>query len=244
MAGRASRGRVTDELARGMEDRGRSDEPQHHFRRNAAASLYRSNDGGHSWRQLTVDMAEECPNVRVPGHGARRRSGQSAPRLGWGRRSGGRLRRGAESSRVVNWAPVTSRVTSRHVTSPSTKCLSFCARQHRIAAELLDDEGVDEASTLKNDETGVVSLEQAAQIGGFPRGLQGGWPRTEPRVLVSREHFALVNDQDRALWGRGGDDQDSMGYAAEPDVFIEQLRHDKALAAAATLLLTVPNQLA
>ena len=27
---------LSDELARGMEDRGRSDEPQHHFRRNAA----------------------------------------------------------------------------------------------------------------------------------------------------------------------------------------------------------------
>jgi photosystem II stability/assembly factor-like uncharacterized protein len=30
------------------------------------AALYRSKDGGQSWRQLTVDMADECPNVRIP----------------------------------------------------------------------------------------------------------------------------------------------------------------------------------
>lgn len=32
-------------------------------------------------------------------------------------------------------------------------------------------------------------------------------------------------------------------YAAEPDVLIEQLKQDEAIAAADTLLLTVPNQL-
>ena len=39
------------------------------------------------------------------------------------------------------------------------------------------------------------------------------------------------------MWGRGGGDQDSIGYAAEPDVLIEQFRHDEAIAAAATLRL-------
>ena len=33
------------------------------------------------------------------------------------------------------------------------------------------------------------------------------------------------------------------GYAAEPDVLIEQLRKDEAIAGADTLLLTIPNQL-
>ncbi len=33
------------------------------------------------------------------------------------------------------------------------------------------------------------------------------------------------------------------GYAAEPDVLIEQLKKDEAIVEADTLLLTVPNQL-
>jgi photosystem II stability/assembly factor-like uncharacterized protein len=30
------------------------------------AALYRSADGGRHWEKLRADMAEECPNVRVP----------------------------------------------------------------------------------------------------------------------------------------------------------------------------------
>src|SRR5207249_798098 len=77
-----------------------------------------------------------------------------------------------------------------------------------------------------------------------------------PRVSVSRSIFALVNDRDRAYFGRGRQEGDQIGfiekdtraifgrgYAAEPDVLIEQLKKDEAIAAADTLLLTVPNQL-
>jgi hypothetical protein len=66
----------------------------------------------------------------------------------------------------------------------------------------------------------------------------------------------LVNDFDRAYFGRGDQESDTIGfldaktraifgrsYAAEPDVLIEQLREDEAIAEADTLLLTVPNQL-
>ncbi|MBN1239056.1 MAG: LLM class flavin-dependent oxidoreductase, partial [Gammaproteobacteria bacterium] len=67
---------------------------------------------------------------------------------------------------------------------------------------------------------------------------------------------ALVDDRDRAYFGRGGNEEDSIGYidentraifgrsyAAEPDVLVKQLAEDEAIAAADTLLLTVPNQL-
>ncbi len=78
-----------------------------------------------------------------------------------------------------------------------------------------------------------------------------------PGTGASRSIFALVDDRDRAYFGgRGGDDQDSIGhidantraifgrsYAAEPDVLVKQLAAYEAIAAADTLLLTVPNQL-
>ena len=75
-------------------------------------------------------------------------------------------------------------------------------------------------------------------------------------MSVSRSIFALVNDLDRAYFGRDGRDQDQIGYidantrassavryAAEPDALVKQLAADEAIAAADTLLLTVPNQL-
>ncbi|HET9267998.1 MAG TPA: hypothetical protein VFO31_07525, partial [Vicinamibacterales bacterium] len=61
---------------------------------------------------------------------------------------------------------------------------------------------------------------------------------------------------DRAYFGRDGRDQDQVGYidektraifgrsyAAEPEKLVKQLAEDEAIAAADTLLLTVPNQL-
>jgi alkanesulfonate monooxygenase SsuD/methylene tetrahydromethanopterin reductase-like flavin-dependent oxidoreductase (luciferase family) len=113
-----------------------------------------------------------------------------------------------------------------------------------------------QSSTLKNDETGEpFHVQQAAQIRAFRAAWQeAGHPR-EPRVSVSRSIFALVNDVDRAYFGRGEeadqvgfiDDKTQAifgrGYAAEPDVLVEQLRKDEGIAEADTLLLTVPNQL-
>jgi hypothetical protein len=65
-----------------------------------------------------------------------------------------------------------------------------------------------------------------------------------------------MDDRDRAYFGRGGEGDDKIGfiddntraifgrsYAAAPDVLIEQLARDEAIAEADTLLLTVPNQL-
>jgi alkanesulfonate monooxygenase SsuD/methylene tetrahydromethanopterin reductase-like flavin-dependent oxidoreductase (luciferase family) len=114
-----------------------------------------------------------------------------------------------------------------------------------------------QSSTLIFDESGEpLHIQQAAQIRAFRAAwAEAGHTRT-PRVSVSRSIFALVNDLDRAYFGRAGNETDEIGfldattravfgrsYAAEPDVLIEQLRKDQAIAEADTLLLTVPNQL-
>jgi alkanesulfonate monooxygenase SsuD/methylene tetrahydromethanopterin reductase-like flavin-dependent oxidoreductase (luciferase family) len=114
-----------------------------------------------------------------------------------------------------------------------------------------------QSSTLKFDETGEpLHVQQAAQIRAYRTAWAEAGHKRAPRVSVSRSIFALVNDMDRAYFGRGGAETDQIGfidentraifgrsYAAEPDILIEQLRKDEAIAEADTLLLTVPNQL-
>jgi alkanesulfonate monooxygenase SsuD/methylene tetrahydromethanopterin reductase-like flavin-dependent oxidoreductase (luciferase family) len=114
-----------------------------------------------------------------------------------------------------------------------------------------------QSSTLKFDETGEpLHVQQAAQIRAYRAAwAEAGHTRT-PRVSVSRSIFALMNDMDRAYFGRGGEESDQIGsidgttravfgrsYAAEPEALVEMLRRDEAIAEADTLLLTVPNQL-
>ena len=112
------------------------------------------------------------------------------------------------------------------------------------------------SSTLKEDESGKpFHVQQAEQIAVFREAWKrAGWER-EPRVSISRSIFAITNDLDRAYFGGSGEESDQVGqidnmraifgrsYAGEPDRLIEQLRQDEAIAAADTLLLTVPNQL-
>jgi alkanesulfonate monooxygenase SsuD/methylene tetrahydromethanopterin reductase-like flavin-dependent oxidoreductase (luciferase family) len=114
-----------------------------------------------------------------------------------------------------------------------------------------------QSSTLKFDESGKpLSVQQAEQIRAFREAWKAAGHERTPRVSVSRSIFALVNDLDRAYFGRSGESTDQFGYiepqkravfgrsyAAEPDVLVEQLRQDEAIAEADTLLLTVPNQL-
>jgi alkanesulfonate monooxygenase SsuD/methylene tetrahydromethanopterin reductase-like flavin-dependent oxidoreductase (luciferase family) len=114
-----------------------------------------------------------------------------------------------------------------------------------------------QSSTLKDDETGEpFHIQQAAQIRVFRAAWKEAGHARAPRVSVSRSIFALMDDRDRAYFGRAGMEEDKVGfidestraifgrsYAAEPDVLIEQLRKDEAIAEADTLLLTVPNQL-
>jgi len=114
-----------------------------------------------------------------------------------------------------------------------------------------------QSSTLKFDETGEpFHVQQANQIRAFRAAWKEAGHTWTPRVSVSRSIFALVDDRDRAYFGRGEQDGDQFGYidgprravfgrsyAAEPDVLIEQLKEDEAIAEADTVLLTVPNQL-
>jgi alkanesulfonate monooxygenase SsuD/methylene tetrahydromethanopterin reductase-like flavin-dependent oxidoreductase (luciferase family) len=114
-----------------------------------------------------------------------------------------------------------------------------------------------QSSTLKNDETGeAFHVQQAAQIREYRAAWKEAGHKREPRISVSRSIFALVDDRDRAYFGRGRQEEDQIGfidektraifgrsYAAEPPVLIEQLAKDEAIAEADTLLLTVPNQL-
>jgi len=93
-----------------------------------------------------------------------------------------------------------------------------------------------QSSTLKDDETGEpFHVQQAAQIRGFRAAWKEAGHARDPRVSVSRSIFALMNDRDRAYFGRS--------YAAEPDLLVAQLEKDEAITEADTLLLTVPNQM-
>ena len=114
-----------------------------------------------------------------------------------------------------------------------------------------------QSSTLKDDETGEpLHVQQRKQIEVYREAWKDAGHRREPRVSVSRSIFAIVDDRDREYFGGEAHDQDQVGYidantraifgrsyAAEPDVLVEMLARDEAIAAADTLLLTVPNQL-
>ncbi|MFF4034240.1 LLM class flavin-dependent oxidoreductase [Streptomyces sviceus] len=114
-----------------------------------------------------------------------------------------------------------------------------------------------QSSTLKDDESGEpLHVQQRKQIEAYREAWREAGHTREPRISVSRSIFALVDDRDRAYFGREGNSKDQIGYidantraifgrsyAAEPDVLVKQLAEDEAVAAADTLLLTVPNQL-
>jgi alkanesulfonate monooxygenase SsuD/methylene tetrahydromethanopterin reductase-like flavin-dependent oxidoreductase (luciferase family) len=127
----------------------------------------------------------------------------------------------------------------------------------RKTAEWAAEQGMNlMSSTLLSEDTGVpFHLLQAEQIERFRKAWANAGHAREPRISVSRSIFPIVSDLDRAYFGRDGNSQDQVGfidggkarfgktYAGEPEQLIEQLAEDEAIAAADTLLLTIPNQL-
>jgi alkanesulfonate monooxygenase SsuD/methylene tetrahydromethanopterin reductase-like flavin-dependent oxidoreductase (luciferase family) len=127
----------------------------------------------------------------------------------------------------------------------------------RKTAEWAAEQGMNlMSSTLLSEDTGVPFHQlQAEQIERFRKAWADAGHAREPRVSVSRSIFPIVSDLDRSYFGREDDSHDQVGfldggkarfgktYAWEPDRLIEQLAQDEAIAAADTLLLTIPNQL-
>ena len=112
------------------------------------------------------------------------------------------------------------------------------------------------SSTLLTEDTGLPFHQlQAEQIRIFRDAWATAGHQRAPRVSVSRSIFPIVNDVDRRLFGTQQGGADQVGYldggmarfgktyAGEPDRLVEELAGDEAVAAADTLLITVPNQL-
>lgn len=127
----------------------------------------------------------------------------------------------------------------------------------RATAEWTAEQGMNlMSSTLLTEDTGVPFHQlQAEQIQRFRDAWKAAGHQREPRVSVSRSIFPLVSDLDRAYFGGQGGSQDQVGqldgglarfgktYAGEPERLVQELAEDEAVAAADTLLLTIPNQL-
>jgi alkanesulfonate monooxygenase SsuD/methylene tetrahydromethanopterin reductase-like flavin-dependent oxidoreductase (luciferase family) len=127
----------------------------------------------------------------------------------------------------------------------------------RKTAEWAAEQGMNlMSSTLLTEDTGVPFHRlQAEQIERFRAAWRAAGHAGEPRVSVSRSIFPVVNDVDRAYFGREAGSRDQVGqleggaarfgktYAGEPERLVKDLAEDEAIAAADTLLLTIPNQL-
>ena len=127
----------------------------------------------------------------------------------------------------------------------------------RATAEWTAQQGMNlMSSTLLTEDTGVPFHQlQAEQIQMFRDAWAAAGHQRVPRVSVSRSIFPIVSELDRQLFWREQGSTDQVGwldggnarfgktYAGEPDKLIAELAEDEAIAAADTLLLTVPNQL-
>jgi alkanesulfonate monooxygenase SsuD/methylene tetrahydromethanopterin reductase-like flavin-dependent oxidoreductase (luciferase family) len=96
---------------------------------------------------------------------------------------------------------------------------------------------------------------QAEQIQRFRDAWADAGHARTPRVSVSRSIFPITDERDQAYFGLETRSTDQVGmleggrarfgktYAGEIDAVVKDLAQDEAIAAADTLLLTIPNQL-
>ncbi|WP_425577309.1 LLM class flavin-dependent oxidoreductase [Nocardioides endophyticus] len=141
--------------------------------------------------------------------------------------------------------------------SPGLRDRIWWGAGSRATAEWTAEQGMNlMSSTLLTEDTGVPFHQlQAEQIQMFRDAWRAAGHEREPRVSVSRSIFPIVSDLDRAYFGHESRSQDQVGhidgglarfgksYAGEVDQLVKDLAEDEAIAAADTVLLTVPNQL-
>lgn len=141
--------------------------------------------------------------------------------------------------------------------SPGLRRRIWWGAGSRATAEWTGRQGMNlMSSTLLTEDTGVPFHQlQAEQIQRFREAWGEAGHEWEPRVSVSRAIFPLVSDLDRRYFQAERHRRDEVGfleggrarfgrtYAGEPDQLVALLAEDEAVAAADTLLLTVPNQL-
>ncbi len=127
----------------------------------------------------------------------------------------------------------------------------------RATAKWTGEQGMNlMSSTLLTEDTGVPFDElQAEQIAIYRTAWKEAGHAGEGRVSVSRSIIPITSDLDREYFGRERDSEDQVGYldgglarfgksyVGEPEAIAAQLAQDQAIAAADTVLVTVPNQL-
>jgi alkanesulfonate monooxygenase SsuD/methylene tetrahydromethanopterin reductase-like flavin-dependent oxidoreductase (luciferase family) len=140
--------------------------------------------------------------------------------------------------------------------SPGLRSRVWWGAGNRDSAEWAGRTGVNlMSSTLLTAADGrPFDLLQAEQIDAFRAAWREAGHAGEPRVSVSRSIFPITTAEEQMYFG-GRQDGDQIGvidgirstfgktYAAEPDVLVEQLKEDAAIASADTLMLTIPSQL-
>ena len=139
--------------------------------------------------------------------------------------------------------------------SPGLRDRIWWGAGSRATAEWTGEQGMNlMSSTLLTEDTGVPFHQlQAEQIQRFRDTWAAAGHQGEPRVSVSRSIIPIVSDVDRAYFGRESGSQDQVGhidggiarfgktYAGEPDQLVKELAEDEAIAAADTVLVTVPT---